>query len=131
MSRENRLITTDALDRLYGSASGIIETARNTAYRQINNTLVMRNWHLGKLIAEEELKGEGRATYGLDIIKSLSKRLTAKYGKGVTKTNLYSFTQFYKLFPEIFHTVCGKSQTLLSWSHYRTLLQELNPDARQ
>jgi len=131
MSKDNALIETDTLDRLYGEASGIIETARKTAYRQINSTLVERNWQLGKLIAEEELNGKGRAKYGLDVIKGLSKRLTAKYGKGFTKTNLYNFTQFYKLFPEIFHTLCGKSGTLLSWSHYRTLIQELNSDARQ
>jgi len=34
------------------------------------------------------------------------------------------------MFPEIFHTVCGKSSILLSWSHYRTLIQEFNKDAR-
>lgn len=111
-------------------ASDVIDTARQTAYRQINESLVRRNWLLGQLIAREELKGEGRAGYGLDIIKNLAKRLTAIYGKGFTKTNLYSFAQFYKLYPEIFHTLCGKSEMLLSWSHYRTLIQELNTDAR-
>lgn len=120
-----------AVDTLYSHASVVIEEARQTAYRQINDSLVRRNWRLGQLIAEEELKGEGRAKYGLDVIKKLAKRLTTKYGKGFTKTNLYSFTQFYKLFPEIFHTLCGKSETILSRSHYRTLIQELNPDARQ
>ncbi len=34
------------------------------------------------------------------------------------------------MFPEIFHAVSGKSPLLLSWTHYRTLIQELNPDAR-
>ncbi len=119
-----------ALDTLYTRASHVIEQARETAYRQINEALVRRNWELGKLIAEEELNGNDRAAYGAAIIKGLSKRLTANYGKGFTKTNLYSFTNFYELFPKIFHTVCGKSTTLLSWSHYRTLIQELNADAR-
>ena len=118
-------------NKLYNRAAEVIDSARNTAYRQINETLVRRNWMLGKMIAEEELKGEDRAKYGATIIKELSKRLTANYGKGFTKTNLYGFTQFYKLFPNIFHTVCGKFNTILSWSHYRTLLQELNDDARQ
>lgn len=86
---------------------------------------------LGRLIAEQELKGEDRAEYGAVIIKKLSQHLSSKFGKGFTKTNLYSFTQFYKMFPEIFHTVCGKSHMLLSWSHYRTLIQELNIDARE
>lgn len=78
---------------------------------------------IGYRIAEEELAGENRAEYGANIIKKLSKVLTEKYGKGFTKTNLYSFYSFYKYFPEIFHTACGKSLICLSWSHYRTLLQ--------
>lgn len=116
---------------LYNQATKIVEEARQTAYRKINEALVRRNWLLGKLIAEEEMKGEDRAKYGLEIIKWLSKRLTETYGKGFTKTNLYSFTTFYKQFPEIFHTLCGKSEFLLSWSHYRTLIQESNNDARK
>ncbi len=58
------------------------------------------------------------------------KRLTAVYGKGFTKTNLYSFARFYEYFPQIFHSLSGKSGLLLSWTHYRTLIQELNEDAR-
>ena len=118
------------IDALYNRASSVIEQARETAYRQVNEALVKRNWELGKLIAEEELNGQDRAIYGASVIKALSKRLTATYGKGFTKTNLYSFVSFYQMFPKIFHTLCGKSPDLLSWSHYRTLIQELGSDAR-
>ncbi|MCH5344416.1 MAG: DUF1016 family protein [Acetatifactor sp.] len=52
------------------------------------------------------------------------------YGKGFTKTNLYNFYSFYKSFPEIFHTLCGKSHRLLSWSHYRCLIQVKDEKAR-
>ena len=38
---------------------------------QITETLVRRNWMLGKMIAEEELKGEDRAKYGATINKYL------------------------------------------------------------
>ena len=119
------------IDSLYTQASAVIEQARETAYRQVNEALVKRNWELGKLIAEEELNGLDRAVYGAALIKGLSKRLTAVYGKGFTKTNLYNFTNFYKMFPNIFHALRGKSLHLLSWTHYRTLLQELNRDARE
>ena len=108
----------------------IIEGARVSAYQAVNFTLVQRNWLIGRRIAEEELRGGDRAQYGLKIIKTLSRELTAEHGKGFTKTNLYSFYQFYKTFPEIFHTACGKSQPLLSWSHYRTLLQVKDDKAR-
>lgn len=118
-------------DKMYTQASDIITEARDTAYRQINEALVRRNWMLGKLIAEQELKLKDRASnYGMDIITGLAKRLTDAYGKGFNKTSLYAYAKFYEMFPEIFHTVCGKSSILLSWSHYRTLIQEFNKDAR-
>lgn len=92
--------------------------------------MVQRNWLIGRRIVEEELNGEERAEYGLSIIKQLSKELTDIYGKGFTKTNLYSFYSFYKNFPEIFHSVSGKSVQLLSWTHYRCLIQVKDDKAR-
>ncbi len=82
-------------------------------------------------IAEEELKGDRRESYGAEIIKKLSKELTDEYGKGFTKTNLYNFYSFYRAYPDIFHTVSGKSFPLLSWSHYRVLLQVEDAKARE
>ncbi len=120
-----------ALDALFSRASSVIEQARETAYRQINETLVRRNWELGKLIAEEELNGKDRAVYGAAIIKGLSKRLTANYGKGFTKSYLYSYVLFYKTHLTIFQSPLGKSGNLLSWTHYYILTQELNADARK
>ena len=108
----------------------IIEVARDSAYQAVNAALVQRNWLLGRRIAEEELCGENRAEYGLEIIKKLSRELTNEYGKGFTKTNLYNFYLFYKTFPEIFHVASGKSLSLLSWTHYRTLLQVKDDKAR-
>ena len=69
----------------------IIEVSRDSAYQAVNFALVRRNWLLGRRIAEEELNGESRAEYGLEIVKKRSKELTDEYGKGFTKTNLYNF----------------------------------------
>ena len=118
-------------DDILSDMRGIIETSRESAYQAVNVALIQRNWLIGYRIAEEELGGDGRAEYGMEIIKKLSKELTDEYGKGFTKTNLYSFYSFYKSFPEIFHTACGKSASLLTWSHYRTLLQVKDDAARE
>ena len=91
------------------------------------------------------------------LVKNLSKSLTARYGTGFTKTNLYNYIGFYQAWPEIFHAVSGKSTECdvanifhavsgksgnvidaicpnspirLSWTHYRIILQEQNADAR-
>ena len=81
--------------------------------------LLQRNWLIGYRIAEEELQSADRAEYGAKIIAKLAKELTAEYGKGFTKTNLYNFYSFYKAYPEIFHSMGGKSFAILSWTHYR------------
>ena len=109
----------------------IIESARNYAYQSVNIALVERNWLIGYRIAEEELKGENRADYGTEILKKLSKELKKEYGKGFELRNLYYFLQFYKTFPDILHSVNAKSNTLLSWTHYKTLLQVEDVKARE
>lgn len=109
---------------------GIIDSARDTAYQAVNTALVQRNWLIGYRIAEEELNGENRAEYGSEVIKRLSKELTAEYGKGFDYSSLYKFVRFYKEFPEILDSASPKSMRLLSWTHYRVLLQVKDEKAR-
>ena len=136
---ENRLIYDEQnsimsdfikTDDILKDMCGIIELSQKAAYQAVNTALVRRNWLLGYRIASEEMRGKERAKYGAEIIKKLAKELSAEYGKGFTKSNLYSFYSFYKTYPEIFQTVSGKSQELLSWSHYAVLLQVDDEKAR-
>lgn len=60
----------------------------------------------------------------------MAKELLAEYGKGYTKSNLYSFYTFYKTYPEIFQTSYGKFVIQLSWSYYAVLLQVKATEAR-
>lgn len=117
-------------DNILNDMGEIIESSQKAAYQAVNTTLVQRNWLIGCRIAEEEMQGENRAEYGSEIIKKLSKELTSEYGKGFTKTNLYNFYSFYKAYPEIFHSPSGKFISLLSWTHYRILLQVADKKAR-
>lgn len=117
-------------DDILKDMCGIIESAQKISYRAINVVLIQRNWLIGHRIAEEELQGLDRAEYGAKIIAKLAKELTDKYGKGFTKSNLYNFYSFYRLYPEIFHTLSGKSPIVLSWSHYCVLLQVGDKAAR-
>ncbi len=117
-------------DNILKDMCEIIESSRDSAYRAVNSILVQRNWLIGYRIAEEELQGADRAEYGARIIRNLSKELTAEYGKGFTKSNLYNFYSFFKTYPEIFHSPSGKLKSLLSWTHYRILLQVNDKNAR-
>ncbi len=128
----NLMMNYKKTEDIYADMQKLIETTQKTVHSAVNTMLVQRNWLIGYRIAEEELGNSNRTeNYGLNIIKNLSKHLTETYGKGFTKTNLYSFYSFYKMFPNIFHSLCGKSTPLLSWSHYRTLLQVNDDKARE
>lgn len=117
------IIKYSKTDDVLTDICSIINSARDYAFQSVNLALVERNWLIGYRIAEEELKGKDRANYGKEIIKKISKELADEYGKGFDARNLYYFLNFYKTFPNILNTACSKSNRLLSWSHYRTLLQ--------
>ena len=85
----------------------IIEQARSIAFKAVNDTLVKRNWLLGMRIQHEVLQ-EQRAEYGEQVIKSLAKELTQRFGSGYSRNNLYRFVSFYKSFPNIFQFIHGK-----------------------
>ncbi len=78
------------------------------AVRQVNHALTMRNILIGFYIVEYEQNGLDRASYGKETIKSLAHRLT--HIKGISKTQLYRFRDFYLTYPAIFSTVLGKLQ---------------------
>ena len=129
--KNSLMVSFKKTDDILKDMCGIIESSRDNAYKAVNMALIQRNWLIGYRIAEEELKGESRAEYGANIIKNLSKELQNLYGKGFTKSNLYSFYSFYKTFPEIFQTLSGKSANALTWSHYLVLLQVQDERARK
>ena len=131
-------------NKLFDDACAIIEKARESAYRHVNEILVKRNWLLGMRIQHEVLKNR-RAEYGEQIVENLANNLTAKYGKGFIKRNLHHFVDFYIKHPVFFQSIGEKtvessivnalssqlsSPSLLSWTHYRIILQESDAEAR-
>lgn len=75
----------------------------------------------------EEQKGEIRAQYGQYLIKELSERLTMKFGKGFSVTNIKQMRTFFLTY--------SKGQTVsdqfkLSWSHYLFLMRIDNSQER-
>jgi predicted GNAT family N-acyltransferase len=89
-------------------------------------SMVQAYWNIGRLIVEEEQKGEQKAEYGKQIMDGLAKRLQKQYDKGFTSTNLKYMRQFYRLF-EIRHAL----RDVLTWTHYRLLLKVEKKEARQ
>ncbi len=120
---------------LLQDACNIIEQAQAIAYRQINETLIKRNWLLGMRIQHEVLK-EKRAEYGQQVVKNLAQSLLERYGSGFSMRNLYNFVDFYQSHPDIFHAVSGESEftdilqsltakSLIKEKHLTNILQTL------
>lgn len=157
MEKDNNIIKEDNQQEkvLFQDACIIIDQAQATAYRQVNETLIKRNWLLGMRIQHEALKDK-RAEYGEQVVKVLAKELTAKYGEGFTWRNLYNYIDFYSTYSgfflnengesadaltilhalsakseNIFHALRAKSPIRLSWTHYRIILQENSKKARE
>ena len=103
----------------------IIDSRKKTIY-QVNNTMLKAYWQIGKIIVENEQKGNIKAEYGKQIIKELSKELSKTLGKGFSKSNLFNMRRFYLTYQK-FQTVSGK----LSWSHYCELLSIANESERK
>ena len=94
----------------------LLENTRKKVVMTVNQTMVLTYFEIGRMIVEEEQKGENRAEYGKKILKILSKKLTEKYKKGFSLTNLKQIRSFYLVYSEKGQTL--SDQFKLSWSHY-------------
>ena len=52
----------------------MLENARKKVVMAVNQTMVLTYFEIGRMIVEEEEKGENRAEYGKKILKILSKK---------------------------------------------------------
>ncbi|MBQ7539396.1 MAG: DUF1016 family protein [Treponema sp.] len=121
----NELAPTTNNSKFYKEISSILHTARANAYKAINFAMVTSYWSVGQVIVEDEQSGNERAEYGKAVLEGLSKRLTAKFGKGFDESNLRYMRLFYQTFKN-----CDALRHELSWSHYRILLRVKDETAR-
>lgn len=98
----------------------------NTRVRTLekNQTLVTTYWEIGKILVEAQ-GGKNRATYGNELIKKWSIKLTELYGKGYDATNLKRFRQFYLYFEK-----GAPVEHQITWTNYKELLPIKNENKR-
>lgn len=66
--------------------------------KAINRNLTLRNWLIGFYIVEFEQKGEDRAQYGTNLLKTLEEKVNTR---GLTETLFKLSRQFYTAYPQI------------------------------
>jgi hypothetical protein len=77
--------------------SSILESARRTTPRTVNAIMTAAYWQIGRRIFEvEQLGSKTKADYyGEHIIERLAKDLTARFGRGFARRNLFQMRAFY------------------------------------
>ncbi len=118
----NKLSENKSYNELIKNIGSVYYEAKSKIISAINVEILDAYWKIGKNIVEFEQKGELKAEYGKKLLVKLSKDLSAKHGKGFSRSNLQYMRLFYIHYP-IRQTVSGK----LSWSHYVELLS-INDD---
>lgn len=112
---------------IYDEISNLLKEARKNIVSNINTTMTKTYFLIGKRIVEEEQNGNERATYGKNLIKNLSKKLTNEFGKGFSERNIEQMRKFYKTY-SIPQTLSAEFK--LSWSHYLILMRMENIEER-
>jgi len=126
----NKEITSSAAQyqSLYADIRELISEARSSVVKQVNQTLTMTYWQIGKRISIEILDSR-RAEYGKQVLRQLSRQLSDEFGKGFGYRNLLRMKLFYDYFPEQEKVTTLSSQ--LSWSHFVELIKLDNDIQRE
>ena len=109
-------------DPLLGDIRALILVAREQTARAVNSALVGLYWQIGRRVRQDVLQ-EKRAEYGKRIVETLSAQLTAGYGRGFDRRNLFHMIRFAEVFPD--EAIVNSLRTQLSWTHFRELLGRL------
>ena len=148
----------DSLALLLTEVRQLIQSARRGVSSVIDTFQVLTNFEIGRRIVEHEQKGQMRATYGQEMLKALSIRLSEEFGRGFSVTNLQLMRKFYtenkariqqqpavELAPMAVLPTSARSAPVtiqqqptakssnpltLSWTHYVELLSIKKPDER-
>ncbi len=84
-------------EHLLNELRQIIDNGKQQVVTQINSTVSLTYWHVGKRINVDVLQNQ-RAEYGKQIVATVSAQLVELYGKSFEARNLRRMMQFAELF---------------------------------
>ena len=93
---------------LVGAIRQIHEDMATQASRAVNVSLTLRNWFIGRYIAEYEINGADRAAYGESVLSELAAQL--KNISNCNRRQLYRYLRFYRVYPQIVGTLSALFQ---------------------
>jgi len=133
----------------FQSITELIQYAKRNLGKQVNTTMVVTYYEIGRRIIEREQQGAKRAQYGKKVLQGLSDYLTIKLGKGWSIQNLRLMRQFFIVYSKenIRQPVVSESGSRtdvsrigekavpqfnphISWKQYILLMRITNPKER-
>lgn len=106
--------------KLFQDIQELIISAKEHVARTINTSLVMLYWHIGDRIRKDIL-GQERATYGEQIVLTLSRQLVKEYGDGYSRPQLFKMIQFSERYKS--RQIVLTLSRQLAWSHFVELIR--------
>jgi predicted nuclease of restriction endonuclease-like (RecB) superfamily len=117
----------------FQSIVDLIQYTKRNMEKQVNSTMVVTYFEIGRRIIEKEQQGAKRAQYGKKVIQGLSDYLTKSLGKGWSIDNLKLMRRFYVVYSEVSpigETLFTQFNPNITWSHYMMLMRIDNLEER-
>jgi hypothetical protein len=115
-------------DSLHAELRTLIASTRQRLAGAVNAELTRLYWAVGQSLRTEVL-GDGRASYGTQLLDQLGQQLAQEFGRGFESRNLRRMVKFAESFPDA--AIVSTLSTQLSWSHMVAIVALKTPQARQ
>lgn len=109
---------------IYGEIRQSIIHVQHKVQQTVNAGMVQIYWEIGQQL-DKACDGK-QDEYGKGLLRQVSAKLTAEFGKGYSYANLKNMRQFYRCFPNRYAL-----RSDLSWTHYRMLMRVADYKARE
>lgn len=97
----------------------IIAGTRRGVAQAVNASLVMLYWQVGQRIRGAILQDQ-RASYGREIVATVSRQLEREFGVGFSAKNLHRMIQFVEAFPG--QKIVATLSQQFGWSHFKEII---------
>lgn len=108
----------EEIQKNFGKVADIIESAKNNAYKKVNEELIKMYWQVGQFVSE----ASSHAAYGDSFMNELSDYIQHEFPgiKGFNRRGLYRMKQFYETYAN--YEKVSPLVTQISWTNNLLLL---------
>ena len=89
VTEKRKRMEVSAYKPLLDGIVAVLEESRRATGRAVNSILTATYWEIGRRIVMEEQLGRRKADYGDQLVEQLAADLTARFGKGFSRTNVF------------------------------------------